>query len=87
MTKKYFSNLLTMLMVAMLSFGFASCSSDDDEVVKTTYTLKWNTATYGVDDVTLFEYTESGDKIATRELTILLKMVLIGLPHQKELPK
>lgn len=29
--KKYFWSLLTFMMVAMLSVGFASCSSDDDD--------------------------------------------------------
>lgn len=31
MNKKYFWSLLTFMMVAMLSVGFASCSSDDDD--------------------------------------------------------
>ena len=34
MNKKYFWNLLTFMMVAMLSFGFASCGSDDDDEVE-----------------------------------------------------
>jgi len=29
--KKYYLNMLTALMVAILSVGFASCSSDDDD--------------------------------------------------------
>ena len=29
--KKYYLNMMTALMVAILSFGFASCSSDDDD--------------------------------------------------------
>lgn len=32
MQKKNFCNLLAIFMVAMLSFGFVSCSSDDEEV-------------------------------------------------------
>ena len=31
MNKKYFMHLMAIMMVAMLSVGFASCSNDDDE--------------------------------------------------------
>lgn len=33
MNKKYFMSLLTCMMVAFFSFGFASCSSDDDDPI------------------------------------------------------
>lgn len=32
MNKKYYLNLLTMMMVAMLSVGFTACGDDDDDV-------------------------------------------------------
>ena len=54
-----------------MSVSFASCSSDDDD--ETTYTLKWNFETYGVDDVTLFEYTGTGDKLGSHRVDNLTK--------------
>ena len=67
MNKKSFYYLLTIMMVAMLGIGFTSCSNDDDDD-PTTYTLKWNTPTDGVENVMLFEYTENGDKIGNHSV-------------------
>ena len=52
--KKYYLNMMTALMVAILSFGFASCSSDDDDnngssskIVGVWYeTYYWDTGTF-----------------------------------------
>ena len=74
MNKKIIFNLLTLLIVAILNVGLLSCSKDDDdEVTPTTYTLKWNFETSYIDDVTLFEYSESGDKIANHRVSNLYK--------------
>ena len=70
--KKYYFCMMMAMMVTMLSFSLLSCSSDDDND-PTTYTLKWNTATYGVDDVTLFEYTGGGDKIGNHRVDNITK--------------
>ena len=71
MKKKYLLGLITIMMVTLMSVSFASCSNDDDD--ETTYTLKWNVETYGVDDVTLFEYTGTGDKIGSHSVDNLTK--------------
>ena len=70
MNKKLWLPLMSIMMVTMLSFGFLSCGSDDDDPTSsTTYTLKWTTETYGIiDDVTLFEYTGNGDKIGNHRI-------------------
>lgn len=71
MNKKQLLGLMTIMMVTLMSVSFASCSSDDDD--ETTYTLKWNFETYGVDDVTLFEYTGTGDKLGSHRVDNLTK--------------
>ena len=51
MNKKYFMHLLAAMMVAMLSVGFASCSSDNDdnEVPETTtFNVKDLVGTWGL---------------------------------------
>ena len=50
---------MAIIMIATMIVGLYSCSKDDDNT-PTTYTLKWNTETYGVDDVMCFEYTIGG---------------------------
>lgn len=71
MYKKYLSQLMAILMITILCVGFVSCGDDDDE--PTTYTLKWDTFVTGVSDVTLFEYTESGDRINNHRIDNLTK--------------
>ncbi|UKK53765.1 hypothetical protein [Prevotella sp. E2-28] len=46
MNKKVWS-LLTIMMVAVMSFGFASCSSDDDEEQVGSYCLDFNVTDRG----------------------------------------
>lgn len=65
--KKYL--FLFALIASVVSF--ASCSSDDDVVADTTYTLHWETVGSGNlfnIDVILFEYSESGDKIGSHSI-------------------
>ena len=70
--KKIFFNLTAVVMMAFFCVGLCSCSKDDDND-PTTYTLKWNTETYGVDDIICFEYTGSGDKIGNKDVGYITK--------------
>ena len=70
--KKSIFNLMAIIMIATMIVGLYSCSKDDDNT-PTTYTLKWNTETYGVDDVMCFEYTGGGDKIGNKTVDNITK--------------
>ncbi len=62
--RNYF--LLAFFMMVLTCVGITSCSSDDDST--TTYSLKWSFSTSYIDDVTLFEYAENGDKVANHSV-------------------
>ena len=63
--KKYFG-LLAIICFTMICVGLSSCSKDEDD--ESTYTFTWDTSSYMIDDVYLFEYSEAGDKIASNEV-------------------
>lgn len=63
--KKYYG-LLILLCITVFSICLSSCSKEEDE--EATYTLKWQSYASFVDDVYIFEYSESGDKIASNEV-------------------
>ncbi|MBQ7422344.1 MAG: hypothetical protein IJV27_09430 [Prevotella sp.] len=46
MNKKFFWNLLTFMLVAMLSVSFVSCSSDDDDSVDNSIVGTWEDTNY-----------------------------------------
>lgn len=60
MNKKYFMNLLTVLMVAFLSVGIASCSKDDDDDVS--YNLSDEEAITLLQGTWDIAYTETDDE-------------------------
>lgn len=72
MRKKVLFEVLCMVIIATTLFSMLSCSKSEDDL-PTTYTLKWNFETYGISNVTLFEYTDNGDKIANNTVDNLEK--------------
>ena len=65
-----------LLVLLVLPFTFISCGSDDDEPDFTTYTINYNVdAESGsiLIDVTLFEYNDAGEKVATNTITDIKK--------------
>ena len=68
MNKRFLLQLMTILMVTVFSMCVVSCGSDDDDDNPTSYTLKWNFKTYAIDNVRLFEYSQSGDKLNNHKI-------------------
>lgn len=54
-----------LAFVILAGVCFSSCSKDDEPA---TYTLKWQTSTSFIDDLTFFEYTGDGDVIANHRI-------------------